>query len=88
MAVFRQQIAFWLDKDSRVSDTVVCLGIEEDGTRRSVTNEYLRQFVGDTAVRVQADCEERAAGAVERRSGHPAVFVTAGEVSRQSADES
>lgn len=87
LAVLRQQVAFWLDEPARASQTVVCLGIEEDGARRSVTNEYLRHFAGKAAVRVQADCEARAEGAVERRSGRPAILVTVGDVSWQSADE-
>lgn len=87
LAVLRQQVAFWLDENSRAGKTVVCLGTEADGVRRSVTNEYLRHFAGETAVRAQADCEEQAAGAIERSSGRPAILVTAGEVAWQSTGE-
>lgn len=87
LVVFRQQVAFWLGGHARESSTVVCLSVEERGARRSVTREYLKHFVGEAAVRVQDDCEERASGAVERRTGRPAVLVSVGRVSWQSADE-
>ncbi len=33
LAVFRQQVAFWLDGHARESKVVVCLSVEEGGAR-------------------------------------------------------
>jgi hypothetical protein len=87
LAVFRQQVAFWLDEHSRGSRTVVCLAIEDGGGRRSVTKEYLKRFPGESAVRTGDDCDERASGAIERGTGRPAVLVAAGDVAWKSRDE-
>jgi hypothetical protein len=87
LAVFRQQVAFWLDEPSRGSKTVVCLAIEDGGGRRSVTKEYLKHFPGELAVRTGDDCDERASGAVERGTGRPAVVVAAGDLAWKSPDE-
>ena len=87
LAVFRQQVAFWLDEPSRGSKTVVCLAIEDGGGRRSVTKEYLKHFPGEPAVRTGDDCDERASGAVERGTGRPAVLVAAGDLAWKSPDE-
>jgi threonine dehydrogenase-like Zn-dependent dehydrogenase len=87
LAVFRQQLAFWLDEHSRGSKTVVCLAIEHGGVRRSVTKEYLKRFQGEPAVRTGDDCDERASGAVERGTGRPAVLVAAGDLAWKSPDE-
>jgi len=87
LAVFRQQVAFWLDEPSRGSKTVVCLAIEEGGARRSVTKEYLKRLPGEPAVRTADDCDERASGAVERGTGRPAVVVAAGDLAWKSPDE-
>ena len=62
LAVFRQQVAFWLDEHARGSKTVVCLAIEDGGVRRSVTKDYLKRFPGEPAVRSGDDCDERASG--------------------------
>src|SRR5262249_42452261 len=87
LAVFQQQIGFWLDEHARGSKAVVCLAIEDGGIRRSVTKEYLKRFPGEVAVRTGDDCEERASGAVERGTGRPAVFLVAGSVEWKSPDE-
>ena len=87
VAVFRHQVAFWLNEESRESQTVVCLAIEEGGSRRSVSREYLKHFPGEAAVRTGDACEEKASGAVERGTGRPAVVVTVGAVAWQSSDE-
>jgi hypothetical protein len=87
LAVFRQQLAFWLDEPTRGSKTVVCLAIEDGGVRRSVTKEYLKRFPGEPAVRTGDDCDERASGAVERGTGRPAVLVAAGDIAWKSPDE-
>ncbi len=87
LAVFQQQMAFWLDKDARGSKRVVCLAIEEGGMRRSVTREYLKRFPGEAAVRTGDDCDQRPSGAVERGTGRPAVLIVAGNVEWKSAEE-
>jgi hypothetical protein len=87
VAVFRQQVAFWLDESSRASQTVVCLAIEDGGVRRSVPAEYLRHFPGEAAVRTGDACDEQASGAVERGTGRPAVLVAVGAIAWQSSDE-
>jgi hypothetical protein len=87
LAVFRQQLGFWLDGHARESKTVVCLAIEDGGVRRSVTKEYLRHFPGEAAVRTGDDCDKRPSGAVERSTTRPAVLVASGEVAWQSPDE-
>lgn len=87
VAVLQQQVAFWLDDHARESKMVVCLSIEDEGTRRSLPKEYLSQLREDEAVRVSDQCEERSAGAVERATGRPAVLVSVGEVSWRSDNE-
>jgi hypothetical protein len=86
-AVFRSQVAYWLDDNTRASHVVVCLATEQGGRRRSVSEDYLSRFRGETSVRRLDDCEERASGAVERRTGQPAVVVTVGDVTWPSESE-
>jgi len=87
LAVFQQQIRFWLDDHAREGKTVVCLAIEDDGVRRSVTKDYLKRIPQEVAVRTGDDCEQRASGAVERATGRPAVLLVAGRVEWKSPDE-
>jgi hypothetical protein len=87
LAVFRQQVGFWLDDHARESKTVLCLALEEGGVRRSVTKAYLKHFPRELAVRTAGDCDERPPGAIERSTGRPAVLVVTGEIAWRSADE-
>ncbi len=87
LAVFRQQVAFWLDESARGSKTVICLAIEEGGVRRAVSDEYLKRLPGEPAVRTAEACEERPSGAVERGTGRPAILIAVGAIAWQSADE-
>jgi hypothetical protein len=87
VAVFREQVPFWLDEHSRESKTVVCLSIDDGSARRSVSGEYLKHFPGEAAVRTGDACEELASGAVERGTGRPAVLVAVGAIAWKSADE-
>ena len=87
LAVFRQQVSFWLAEHSRESGTVVCLAIEDEGVRRSVTEEYLKQFPGEPAVRTADACDQRASGAVERGTGRPAILLAVGKIVWKSSEE-
>jgi hypothetical protein len=87
VAVLQKQVTFWLDDHARASKMVVCLSIDDGGTRRSLPKEYLSKLPDDEAVRVSDQCEERAAGAVERTTLRPAVLVSVGEMSWRSENE-
>ena len=87
LAVFQQQVGFWLDAQAREARTVACLAIEDAGVRRSVARDYLERFPKRDPVRMSDECEERASGAVERGTGRPAVLVTVGKVEWKSAGE-
>jgi hypothetical protein len=86
-AVFREQLRFWLDENARLSQTVVCLSVEDGGVDRSVASDYLARFRGERAARRLDDCVARPSAAVERSTGHPAVLVSAGVVTWQSEAE-
>jgi hypothetical protein len=87
LAVFQQQVGFWLDEQARQAGTVACLAIEDGGVRRSVPKDYLDRFPERDPVRTSDECEERASGAVERGTGRPAVLVTVGKVEWKSPGE-
>ncbi len=86
-AVFRQQVKEWLDTSERARGTVVCLAIDPGGAPQSVDREYLGRFGTERGVRRAAECEARAAGAVERTTLKPAIIVTAGPIEWVAEDE-
>ncbi len=87
LAVFRQQVPFWLAEHARESNVVVCLATEEKGVRRAVAEQYLSHVPGEPAVRTAQACDERASGAVELRTGRPAILLSVGEVVWKSPQE-
>jgi hypothetical protein len=83
-AAFRQQLSYWLTQDARRAGTVVCFSVDA-GSLQLQRGSVAR--LSDPSARDGGECEARAAGAIERSTGHPAVLVTALEVEWIAADE-
>ncbi len=75
LAVLRQQVGFWLDDHGRESGLIVCLGAVEDGRTHGVDGRFLGRSTDRLLVRPIEACEARADGALERRTGRPAIIV-------------
>ena len=85
-AVLRQQIQEHLDATERARGTVVCLGVTAIAEPTAAA-ELLARLASDKSVRRLADCERRAAGAVEIATSKAAFLVTAGPIEWVAADE-
>ena len=86
-AVFRHQVAFWLDDHARESGVIVCLGKTEGGHTRGVDASFLGNSRDRVLVRSATDCEARPDGAVERGTSKPAIIITVTDVSWRGPDE-
>jgi hypothetical protein len=86
-AVFRQQIGYWLGEHERAMGMVACLGTQDEGGAHGVGPAHLRRFPGETALRSLEECESRPDGAVELRTGKPAVLLMVGRVEWRGRDE-
>ena len=86
-AVFKQQVAFWLDDHARESGVVICLGESQGGQTRGVEGSFLGHSEDRRAVRPAEHCETRASGAVERGTAKPAIIITIVGVTWSGTDE-
>ncbi len=86
-AVFRQQLGAWLGGQERGSAVVACLGTQDEGGFHGVGSSELSGLQNGTVVRSLEACESRPDGAIESRSGRPAVLIMAGPVQWRSPDE-